>query len=313
MKTHFYFTSNIDGSVLTNMSKECLPCVHSCKSKNEKLICENNSQERRRGAEGNEKGFYFICTDKAIKSTRIFKEKKLVIKLIIDSYEEARYQQEVRKTININRFIHNLLSINASNLQSIYSFIPQENFAKRNRVDIVESIKEIIKSRPNEASKLFIDVAKNEQLEKTEFSIYEKLFGNASIEKLPYKIHSVVLLILNTFWENFSDSSVHFNIGESYSKVLFDYECLAGTLVHLFDNAAKYIMPRSALNIIFEESDEEVLVKLEMLSLKIEEHEKELIFEEEISGSLPNKLDKNGKGLGLSIVKKLLHLTEGNI
>jgi signal transduction histidine kinase len=205
------------------------------------------------------------------------------------------------------------VSLNASSRNLIYTTISQDTFAKRSRDQLIDAVEKKVSDNPEAVAELLINLLKNENLEKTEFSVYKKLFENESLDIRPYRLHRVVLLTLNIFWSDFTEKSVQFDIGDCYDDVLVDFDVLAALFVHLIDNATKYILPESILQVLFTPRKDTVTVRLSMTSMEIKDSEVDKIWLEGYSGENPRALGRHGDGIGLFIVKKLASSIDGKI
>jgi signal transduction histidine kinase len=121
----------------------------------------------------------------------------------------------------------------------------------------------------------------------------------------------VLLLVLNSFWYDISSKGVFIDIGDCHSRVSVDFDVLAAIFVHIIQNTSKYILPNSQLRIRFMEESDYVNIEFDMVSLKIEDGESGSIWSEGYSGLAPRKLDKDGEGIGLFLVRKLVQLLDG--
>jgi len=313
MRTVYSYTSPRDALVITNAPAGCRECIAGCDTHNEITSCQIFREKRRRGIvkKGREKAY--ICTNEAIKSSRLFKEKRRVVLELLPIIDDARQDVKERMASSTNRLIHNLISLNAQSIQSIYSHIPQDKFTQSNRHDLLRVVERFISKDTAKTAKLIVDLLKNEKLQQTEFSSYGKLFENEPINLRSYSIHKIVLLILNSFWNDLNKRDVRVSIGKCHEKVIIDYDILAATLVYILDNASKYILPGSTLNISFIHSDGTVRILFDMVSIKVNSTEKASIFKEGYSGSNPKKINKDGNGLGLSLATRLLRLIGGEL
>lgn len=313
MRTIYHYESPVDGLVMTNSKSGCNQCISSCEVENEKTSCQVFEEKRRRGIARQGDTEVYVCTNEAIKSSRLFREKQNVLLELLPKVDATRREKQHRVTSTINLLVHNLISLNAQSIQSIYSHIPQEKFIQSNRYDLLKVIERHVSENISDTAKLIVDLLKNEKLEKTEFSSYGKLFENEPMSIRPYHAHKIVILVLNSFWGGFNEKDVSVSVGNCYEKVEVDYDALAATLVYVLDNATKYILPNTTMDILFQKSDEYVKVIFDMVSVRIEPGEEGRIFKEGYSGTNPSKINRSGNGLGLSLAKRLLELIDGNL
>lgn len=224
--------------------------------------------------------------------------------------------EEIKKEQNKNtsRLIHNLTSLNAHNIQEIYSLISQENMSNTKDAHI-KYVEDVVKEDPRETAITILRIAKNNAAMKTEFSVFKKLFTtNPSLSKKNHNTHKVLMNVFYLFFPDFTDKDVKVIVGDEHIRTAyFDYESIHVALYHLIENTTKYIKPKTQLNVIIAETDKHVEIKFDMTSVQIKESEKKSIFEEGISGDFSIKLGKSGEGIGLSRVKKIIELNSGEI
>lgn len=226
----------------------------------------------------------------------------------------AVHQQKVNS--DTNRLIHNLITLNAHNIQEIYSVIPQDVLSKIKPNQQVIAVEAIVKEEPREVAFALLRIAKNNAAMKAEFSVFKKLFDSSPrLEKRSHNVHKVLMNILYLFFSDFTDKSVYIPTIVSLPNVtaFFDYESVHVALYHLIENAVKYVKPHTTLSISIKESSEQVEIIFDMISLPIGEKEKELIFEEGYSGEFARKTAKAGSGIGMNQAKKILEVNGASI
>lgn len=213
-----------------------------------------------------------------------------------------------------SRLLHNLTSLNAHNIQEIYSLVPQDLLAKKasGQVRLVEKI---IKQESREASLCLLRLAKNNIAMKTEFSVFNKLFDkNPNLQFKFHNVHKVMMNILYLFFADFTDKNVNVKIDcEGKKTAFFDYESIHVALFHLIENAVKYVQPNTELNIKISEVENQILITFEMDSVQITKEEVDLLFDEGISGEYSKSSGKSGSGIGLSRAKNILELNSSSI
>lgn len=247
------------------------------------------------------------------KSSQKFKN---TAKCILDATkfinEIAEEQQEINNR-NTSRLIHNLTTLNAHNIQEIYSLIPQEEISGRVN-NHISYVREKIEDDPTEAAKVFLRIAKNNASMKTEFSVFKKLFvAQPELRPSFHMMHKVLMNILYLFFPDFTDKEVEVVVERSEAVAYFDYESIHVALYHLIDNAAKYTRPGSKLHISISSGTPYTTLVFRMKSTRILPDERERIFDEGFSGSLPKLIGKAGSGIGMSLVRKILESNQGTV
>ncbi|MBZ9612303.1 sensor histidine kinase [Rheinheimera maricola] len=287
------------------------------------LLDNVNSQSQKVGDIGIRAGFlknesftvYGFSSDQDfVKSSQKFKTQLNAILNTTNYIEEII--NDTKKSINKNtsRLIHNLTTLNAHNIQEIYSLIPQEGISRNSRAQISYA-EDIVKKDPKEAATTLLRIAKNNASMKVEFSVFKKLFdSNPELQIRKHNIHKVLMNMFYLFFPDFTDKNVKVVVdNESNHIAFFDYESIHVALYHLIENAAKYIKPFSTLNINISNNGVYSQISMDMISTEIEPDEVEKIFLEGVSGSLPSKIGKAGDGIGMYMAKKIIELNTGSI
>lgn len=226
----------------------------------------------------------------------------------IDSFKAAYSSIRSEAQIHVNRLVHNLVTLNAHNIQEVYSIIPQEVMQDK-RSKWKERIVEHVSKDTYEASLAFVRIAKNTLKMKTEIDVYNALLsGKPNITIRSHELHRVLMNVLYVFFPDFTDKGVHVSVSESNVKASIDYETFQVAIYHIIENTVKYIKPDSDLKIIIDKchTSKKVSISLIMNSLQINPDEIEKIFEEGYSGSVAKRSQRAGNGIGLARVKELL-------
>ena len=243
-----------------------------------------------------------------MKSARVFRDKVRafteVLPFVLQSSEAA-----TRDAADyVHRLVHNLVTLNAHAIQAVYRVVPQDVFGERNRESLIRSVAEKL-SDPEQAALLVVNLLKIATLEKTEFDVYTKLHEQEPVSLRAYRIRKIFMLVLSTYWEDLKDKGVDVRVGRCQERVFVDRDTVAASLVHILDNTAKYILPRSIMNVSFECDENSLKLAMDMVSLRIHPDEISEIGSEGFSGSEPKKIDRQGEGRGLFLVHQLLSLS----
>ncbi len=309
-----YRITSISGSIIFNnlfVKDEAL--IDGLKSKSIKLL--NGSVRCGVVSNATHTVYGFTTGKDYLKSSQKFKTK---LDLILDS---SNYVDEIihstTSTINksTSRLVHNLMTLNAHNIQEIYSIVPQEKLRK-NMSSNISLIEESIKLETRETGIALLRIAKNNAAMKVEFSVFKKLVvSNPVLQKKIHNLHKVLLNVFYLFFPDFTDKHVKVIVGndDQIHQAFFDYESLHVALYHLIENAAKYVKPHSTFQVGFKDCGIKTEITMDMLSFEIKDTEKSTIFQEGISGSLATKTCMSGSGIGLSRAKKIIELNSGEI
>ncbi len=314
---HYSIVSKFGEVVAVNLTSECVTCFENCVSKGELINpCPKYDDQRRQGKITNNRGTTFLCCDET-KTTKLFRDKleglsyayyDLVIPRV--KYEsEAKVLEQQR----VNRLVHNLTSINAHNIQEIDDLVPQELLVT-NYQTLLDFLQKEIKRDSKKAALMFLRIAKHNIHMKSEFSIYKKL--NRSDVVLDFSSHpikKVILNVLHTFFTDFTNKYIYVKVSDYKGKVKIDYESIQVALYHLIENASKYSMPESNINIEFDETELHVNVYFNMRSLYIDQEEVDKIFVEGYSGKAAKECKLNGDGIGMWQINQMMILNKGKV
>lgn len=151
---------------------------------------------------------------------------------------------------------------------------------------------------------------------KTEISVYDSLRnGKVRLDKKNHHIHRVLMNIFYVFFPDFTDKEVYVDLDKTILQSSFDYETVTVALHYIIDNIVKYIKPHSDLKVSVnkEQFSSRITITFDMMSLKVEKTELDKIFEEGFSGQHAINCGKSGRGIGMSIARKLLTLNDMEI
>ncbi len=266
----------------------------------------------------NSKYTIFALTTKTqyIKSSRKFNTE---VQLILDCMDDAiKFRSDFVKNTHehTNRLIHNLVTLNAHNMQEVYSIIPQEVLADKRNKQWKKVITEHVQEDLSEAALSLVRIAKNSLKMKTERSVYDSLRnGKVSLEQKNHHIHRVLMNLFYVFFPDFTDKDVLVNVERTTLQSVFDYETVTVALYYILDNIVKYIKPNSELTVSIdkEQFSSKITITFDMLSIKVDESELEKIFEEGVSGHHATRCGKAGQGIGMGRARELLKINNMDI
>lgn len=260
-------------------------------------------------------GTIFAIADEPdfLKSSQKFKNTARCIAASVNYINDIVADHKDANNKNTSRLIHNLTSLNAHNIQEIYSLIPQEEISGRMNGH-VRFVRDKIRNHSTEAANVLLRIAKNNAAMKTEFSVFKKLFvAQPDLRPSFHMMHKVLMNVLYLFFPDFTDKGIELDVDRSDAVAYFDYESIHVALYHLIDNAAKYSKPDSKLHISIAISGQMLALSFKMRSTKVLTEEHNQIYDEGFSGSLPTKLGKAGDGIGMSLVKRVVESNRGTI
>ena len=311
-----YFKNSDDEVIFSSITDNCLDCCEVCNDHIVTKDCPITNIKSRFGKIVTKRGLTFLCTDE-IKTTKLFKDRLSVFDSTLKPLEklaiEIKLKVSEEEKKRTKRLLHNLISLNGHNIQELYALVPQE-ILTANLEDQINIITDLLSENPKEAALTFLRIAKHNIAMKTEFSVFKKLFeNNPALEFSNHPLRKVILNILHTFFQDFSDKHVYVRVNDNNTRVNLDYDSVHVAIYHIIDNASKYCIPNREIIIDFIDSDKYLTVLFNMTSIIIEDDEVEKIFEESYSGRNAQKNNKSGDGIGMFRVKRLLDLNKATI
>lgn len=250
-----------------------------------------------------------------LKSTKKFNDALKALSETLLVFENLVAESRKQQNTNTSRLLHNLITLNAHNIQEVYSLIPQDVLTKTAASKQVQTVEKIVKTDSKDTAIALLRIAKNNASMKTEFSVFNKLFdSNPRLENKYHNIHKVLMNILYLFFPDFTDKNVIINVECPENTIaFFDYESIHVALYHLIENAVKYVKPNTDVEISITSSGEIVSVAFRMHSLEIAENEVDAIFEDGYSGEASKQTGKCGSGIGMGMVKDILNINRAKI
>ena len=313
MNTYVKLINKDNVITYSNLPKEQDYYFELCDNKTEIIEkCEFTGKKIRHGKITSENGIAYLITfePELINKPRYFKEKLSVYSEQILEINNIKNKLTQDIQADNRRLIHNITSFNGHNIQELYLVVPEEKLSKDYR-KVKETIKTYLAKDADAVADAFLRIAKNSIAMKAEFTVFKKLDGGSStLQKQPHYIRKVILTVLHVFYQDFKELNVYVSVEENEKLLKFDFETIRVALYHIIDNTAKYISPNTELKIRFSENLEENSFSLiiEMISMEIKPNELDEVLREGYSGIYAKQSGKNGDGLGLFIVNRILNL-----
>lgn len=299
-------------STISDFEKELL---NSTSKKPLKYRCATDECEKRRVVFEVEVGkIYFESKNRTlVRNNQLFLRACKISRDVLTQFLILQQEAEERQNSIVDRLFHNVVRLNGSSLQRLYTLIPEDRLTG-NVENQIETINDIVKGNTIEVSKLLFRLIKDSLFIKTEFAAFKALNSpNRTVKKSKYHLRKVLLQAYHVFYYQFKEKniSVYF---ENYSeRVQLNYPSINPAFVHIFHNAAKYVCPNTTIEVQFIREAGYVDLVFDMISLQITDQDIKYIFDEGYSGELPRKLGTAGEGIGLNVVKLLLKLNDATV
>ena len=213
----------------------------------------------------------------------------------------------------VEEFIHNATSLNTYSIQDLFFLIQQDSLTG-NINKQKDTIREIVKNKPNVTVDTLLKQIKYSLATKVEFSVFERTVKNISIlQKSEHSIRNVVLSILQIFISDFDKKSINVHLAGTEKILEIDFDSLFVSLYYIFDNAVKYCCPRTDFKIRFSEEKNSFDIIITMVSIEIKESERKLITERNYRSEFAKKINDKGLGIGMYRIIKTLKFNNATL
>lgn len=318
MEKTFYYVRQLNGDyVFDNFPIELKHLALDYKECRDSITIKlkNNELKARIGLKkSSEFQVYVLTTEtKFVNRLKFFKElvnlSSSYIKPILNLQKDLNDKHEKI----VEEFIHNATSLNTYSIQDLFFLIPQDRLTG-NINKQKETIREIIKDKPNVTVDTLLKQIKYSLANKVEFSVFERTVKNISVlQKSEHSIRPVVLSILQIFISDFDKKNIQVHLGGTEKILEIDFDSLFVSLYYIFDNAVKYCCPRTDFKIRFSEGKDSFDIIITMVSIEIKASEINLITERNYRSEAAKKINTKGLGIGMYRIIKTLKFNNAKL
>lgn len=316
-ETFYYVKQNNGDYLLDNFPNELKYTVSDVINPREvfDITFNNEVRKARIGVSSNEEILIYILTleDYYIKRYKFFKELLDSSLFFISPILNLQTIVEKKHKDTFDDFVHNVTSLNSYSIQNLFALIPQDLLSDNINTQ-KELIKEIIKEQPNRTVETLLKEIKYSIATKVEFSVFDNMQQGKSIFlKQNHKIRNVILSILQIFIEDFDKKNIEVTLSASDKILEVDFDSIFVSLYFIFDNAIKYCCPNTKFKIILSEEKDTFDIIFRMVSIQIQELEKNLLIERGYRSGIARKLNEKGSGIGMFRILKTLKLNNAEL
>ncbi|MBO5223048.1 MAG: HAMP domain-containing histidine kinase [Clostridia bacterium] len=203
---------------------------------------------------------------------------------------------EILRSDFVNNFSHEVKTPLVS-ITGLVSLLKNDNLPKSKRVQYVELIEEEIQR----LSSMTTNMLNLSKLEKQE------IITNKTSFNLSEQIRTCVLLLEKKWTKKKTRLALDFDEYELYANE----DLMKQVWINLIDNAIKFSKEKGTVSIAIEDSKTDITVSISNTGDKIKDEDLDKIFNKFYQSD--ESRHKEGHGIGLSIVSRILYLHEGKI
>ena len=304
----YYHIVKNNSVILSNLPSDLLPEVDDSLAEAKLVKCKVWCVEKRQKKLPVEDGFVYLCTYDTTVTKNEFKKYFDILTLFVPAFENAVKCAASPSFEYVKKIRHNVYDQLSHILDDMKSISAIEDIQSKDWNDILDYSRDKIFSNPVEAASAVLRTIKRTAIALSEFDAYERLISSSEPDLMAHSIHKVVKLSLQPYLFDFWNKNVKITFGESYDKVLIDYELINLALGHFWNNATKYVSHGSEITISFSPSGKDTItITITMYSMAIKRDEIERIFEIGESGAYAKKAKLDGSGIGMYYIRECVN------
>lgn len=223
-------------------------------------------------------------------------DKNTQLSTTFNNLAERLQDTEILRSDFVNNFSHEVKTPLVS-ITGLVSLLKNDNLPKEKRLQYIELIEEEIQR----LSSMTTNMLSLSKLEKQD-CLHEQTYYNVSEQ-----IRKCVLLLEKKWTQNNTNIALDFDEFSLYA----DKTLMQQVWINLLDNAIKFSGKNGNVSIAIEQKENDLKVSISNTGEKIEREKIDKIFNKFYQGDTSR--NKDGNGIGLSIVDRIIYLHNGKI
>jgi len=243
---------------------------------------------------------------------------------LIPKFKQIEASQRQSFDAIIRRFSHNLINFQKKFKDNFNRLISDKSVA-RPYAEFKDEVERRIKENTSNAA---YDVCQMSHRAKDLDAQIETLriisgFADNTGSFLPTNLKKALYRLTNPFIDDLKKRNIKININidndyAAKNKVKIVHSLFNASIWHIFDNANKYVLDNTTIEITADIESSPKKISIKMISVSIEDDEKDMIFLENRQGrnikkDHEKKIFDDGSGIGFFVVKKALSLMNAKI
>lgn len=311
-KTKIRMTSSNGDIVIDDFeNKDCYHCITgNCKDKyyGSTTCPMDHITKKRLYFRRSPNGSVQICDDKEKNKNNFLLMAELVwhnLQRMINLQKRIREQETERINSEISVFKHNVETINGESILEFEEAIPIKRLRKSYK-EIIKVVKEVIDRQDGAMPSFIARQALNNQRIQTEILVSKIIGDRYDSKSTMSNPWDAVMTNVYLLYPLAQKKSIDIIMGQYSSRFNLDFNATKVASYYILDNAIKYALPKSRIQVEFTEKSSFLIISFVMTSPLILSEEIDAIFEKGYRGENAIALNVSGSGFGLFCARKLM-------
>ena len=302
-----------DGDIVIDdfVGRGCYDCILSnCEDRDyATTVCPLDSVSKKRlYNRRSSMGAVQICDDKEKRTSNFLLMAELVwhnMQRMVNLQKRVREQETERINSEISVFKHNVETINGESILEFENAVPIKRL-RRSYKEIIKVVKEAIDRQDSAIASFVARQALNNQRIQTEILV-SKIIGDRYDSKSTFSNPwNAVMTNVYLLYPLAQKKNIDIIMGQYASNFHLDFNATKVSSYYILDNAIKYALDNSPIQVDFVEKKASLHISFKMISPLILPEEKEAIFDKGYRGKNAIALNVSGSGFGLFCARKLM-------
>lgn len=161
------------------------------------------------------------------------------------------------------------------------------------------------------ASNIDHEINKLDRLNNNLYQMIQLESEGIELKKTSSSVKEMINTAIKISSETFEKRPIQLNVADNLPQVTLDPKYIQEVLIHLLDNAIKFSVPKSHIQLVVHIKEEQLMVSIEDCGLEIASEERKKLFKKFYRSK--EALEEHGLGLGLAICEKIISAHGGTI
>lgn len=255
--------------------------------------------------------YYFLITETTNVKDAIYISKNFLYVIRAAIIYREKENSEYDKSSEA--ILHNTKNIQNQSFSKLKTLLHEDQLMYQDNK--IQYIKDEIEKNSIDVARTLLSLLKDFSQINFEYSVQEYLKPGVNLTGIDfsnYPIHTLFVTAYYVFESEFKQRNIKIELEKSQIEVNVHFSTFKSALVQLFDNALKYCKDNSTIEVTYTKRDSKIIIDIAMDSIYVKDDNFEQIFKPNFRSDEAKKIGE-GKGLGLSLAKKMLELNNSTI